>query len=176
MKKGIIITIIIIIIAIVLAIFIGRGDKSQNDIPTVASNTSNYNDGENGYMFKIKNKEIKLNSIFDNTTIGEPKEYSEIPSCAFDGVDKVYTFEDYEIETYQDGENFRIYSIYFLNENAETAEGIKIGSTLDDVKGIYGENYEINDTMYTYISGKTKLDFIVENNVVTSITYTLITV
>ena len=36
---------------------------------------------------------------------------------------------------------------------------------------VYGTDYETKDTLYIYTLGKTKLEFMVENDIITSIEY-----
>ena len=90
-------------------------------------------------------------------------------------LDKTYTYENYEITTYPDGDKDKIYTIYFLNAEAKTQEGVAVSDSLQKMLEIYGENYEIQGNQYTYTKGKTQLQFIVENDVITSIQYSYIT-
>ena len=57
----------------------------------------------------------------------------------------------------------------------ETEEGIKISDTVDDMLEAYGDDYENPvENSYVYTKGDVNLTFIVENDVITSIEYTLI--
>ena len=103
--------------------------------------------------------------------LGEPNDYYEVQSCAFDGMDKIYTFDNYEVHTYPDNGTDKVLSIYFLNDQVSTTEGVKIGDSLSSMLEVYGDGYEQLDTQYTYSKGLTQLRFIVENDVITSIEY-----
>lgn len=113
---------------------------------------------------------------------GEPVELSalpkcsdvaEVPSCAFGGNDKVYNFKAFELTAYMDGDEERVYSIYFIDPNLPTTEGLRLGDTVEDMKSLYGEGYETEGTAYTYTRGDTLLTIITKNDIVTSIEYRL---
>ena len=91
--------------------------------------------------------------VFDESSLGEYSGVSEVPSCAFDGNDRVYNYEMFELTAYIDGDKERIYSIYFIDPNLPTTEGLRMGDTVDDMKSLYGENYEMVGTSYDYTGG-----------------------
>lgn len=155
--KKIIITFMLVLSVATLS---GCGKKEEN----ILNDTS--------YTFTDGNKVFKLGEVFATSTYGEPLNYSEVPSCAFAGIDKTYTYEHYEITTYPDGDVDRIYSVYFLDEEVKTDKGIKILDSLEDLTKAYGESYEKTDNLYTYTQDKTHLNFIVENDTIVSIEYT----
>lgn len=104
--------------------------------------------------------------------LGEPKSYLETPSCAFpDSIDKIYTYPNFTLTTYTKNGNDYIYDIYFDSGNSTTKEGISIGSSLDKIKEIYGENYTEEFGLYTYTKDGMRLMFLTEDNIVTSIEY-----
>ena len=103
------------------------------------------------------------------------KEYSEIESCAFEGLDKEYTYDHYMIATYPEGEKDKVKTVYFLDEEAQTTEGVKMGDTYEKMVEVYGENYEQLDNQYTYEKGKTQLIFLIEDNVISQIEYNYVT-
>lgn len=128
-----------------------------------------------GYSLTIEDYKIMVGDDFSSIKgeLGENYEFQEVPSCAFEGMDKIYTFSDYEIYNYIDGDVEKIYTITLLNDNISTAEGVKIGSTIDDVVSKYGVDYKDAIGAYTYAKGKTLLTFIFDNNSVISIEYKL---
>lgn len=112
--------------------------------------------------------------VFEPSVLGEYSDVSEVPSCAFDGNDRVYNYGMFELTAYIDGEEERIYSIYFLDPNLSTTEGLRLGDTVDDMKSFYGEDYEMFGTSYDYTGGDTVLSIIVnQNDAVMSIEYRL---
>ena len=86
-------------------------------------------------------------------------------------MDKIYTFDNYEVHTYPENNTDKVLSVYFLNDQISTTEGVKIGDSMDKMVETYGDGYEQLDTQYTYTKGLTQLKFIVENDVITSIEY-----
>ncbi len=108
------------------------------------------------------------------SAVGEPLSYFEAESCAFEGLDKTYTYVDFVVITYPDGETDRVSTVRLTADTVSTAEGVEIGNTLSDVVAAYGENYVQDVNSYTYTDGNTKLMFILENDVVTSITYAMV--
>lgn len=111
--------------------------------------------------------------IFDQSALGECAGVSEVPSCAFDGTDRVYDYGTFELTAYVDGKEERIYSIYFIDPNLPTTEGLCMGDTLEDVKSLYGEDCEQVGTSYDYTRGDTVLSVITQNDVVVGIEYRL---
>ncbi len=163
---------IYVIIAVIVIVLIGVGvfvyaskDKSEK----VSDNVGEQK--QEAFVLKSGDKEIVLGEEFSTEKCGKEKEYSEIPSCAFNGIDKTYKYDNYEITTYPDGAKDRILSIYFLDSGVSTTEGVKIADSYDDMVQAYGNEYENEGNKYSYKKGKTRIEFLVENKVITSIEY-----
>lgn len=108
--------------------------------------------------------------------LGEPKSYLEAPSCAFqDGVDKIYSYQSFTLTSYEKDGKDLIYDIYFNDDTITTKEGIYIGCSIDEVKKTYGEDYKEDSGMYTYTQDGTRLMFLTQDNIVTSIEYSGLT-
>ncbi|MDE6602713.1 MAG: hypothetical protein K2K90_11260 [Lachnospiraceae bacterium] len=60
-----------------------------------------------------------------------------------------------------------------MNPNLPTTEGLCLGDTVDNMKALYGEEYEAEETVYTYTRGETLLIIITQNDIVVSIEYRL---
>ena len=103
--------------------------------------------------------------------LGEPETYFEAESCAFQGLDKTYNYPGFELVTYPiDGVDY-ISNIYFTDGTVSTAEGIQIGSTLEEMTAAYGEDYTENFGQYSYTDGDTQLSFLIEDGKVASVEY-----
>ena len=111
--------------------------------------------------------------LFEQSALGEPSGFSEQETCAFGDKARIYTYEKFELQTYIEGEEERIYSIYFTDPNLPTTEGLYLGDTVDNMKALYGEDYEMEGSSYNYTGGETMLAIITQNDVVTSIEYRL---
>lgn len=125
------------------------------------------------FVLNYNNIEYKLGEVFSKDKYGEPKSYSEVESCAFDGIDKTYKYDHLEVTTYPKDKKDKIYVILFLDEKIRTNEGLRISDSLEDMKRLYGNDYKQEGNSYTYTRGKTDLQIIIENNYVTSIEYNL---
>ena len=127
------------------------------------------------YRFVCGNVTVFVNddaaTVLD--ALGAWKQYSESPSCLFDGLDKVYVYGGFRIQTYpQNGGEF-VYSIELLDDSVATPEGIMIGSSRDAVLEKYGEGAKETATamIYTDASGGTELMFSFRDGKVTNIQY-----
>lgn len=107
--------------------------------------------------------------------LGEPKDYFEAESCAFQGMEKTYTFNGFELHTYEMDKVDYVASIIFLDDSVSTKEGISLNADLNDVIKAYGDKYTKKLSLYTYQLERSKISFMIENNKVTSIEYMAIT-
>ena len=162
--------IFIIIIIGIISILILTGCNKQEQEGTIQTSQ------ENTEKFSVEYNGVQVvpGTEFNAETIGEEAEFSEIPSCAFAGTDKVYTYAGMEITVATIDSKDKVYSVYFIDDSVETEEGVKITDSKEKMIEKYGENYEISlETKYTYTRGDVELSFIIENDMITSIEYTL---
>jgi hypothetical protein len=103
--------------------------------------------------------------------LGEPVDYFEAASCAFQGLDKQYYYNGFELGTYPKGTQDFVSYVNIQDDTVSTDQGIALGSTLEELLAAYGEDYTQKGTSYVYKKGETKLTFIVEEGTVTQITY-----
>lgn len=103
--------------------------------------------------------------------LGEPKSYYEAASCAFEGLDKFYTYSGFEIDTYPLDDKDYISLIILKDDSVTTPEGAAIGIAKDKVIETYGETYQEQGNLIIYEKGGMKLCFIIQNNSVASIEY-----
>jgi len=129
-----------------------------------------------GYYFEYKGIKIGINDeaapILE--ALGEPMHYFEAPSCAFEGMDKIYSYSGFEFTTYTKNNKDYIASLFFLDDTVTTREGITLNATLDDIVAAYGSDYEQNFNEYSYSDGNCVLSFILENGKVVSVEYSMI--
>ncbi|MBE6553503.1 MAG: hypothetical protein E7666_04080 [Ruminococcaceae bacterium] len=105
--------------------------------------------------------------------LGTWKQYSESPSCLFDGLDKIYGYSGFRIQTYpKDGSEY-IYSVELLDDSVATSKGITIGSTRDAVIAAYGEGGRDTGSaiIYTDEAYGTELMISIRNDTVINIQY-----
>lgn len=108
---------------------------------------------------------------FDASRLPEPESVYTVPSCAFQGTDNVYNYGALEVTAYDAGGGERIYSVYFLDPNLKTAEGLAQGDAVDTLTQLYGADYTLSGTAYVYTRGTTQLRVIVQGDTVISIEY-----
>lgn len=106
--------------------------------------------------------------------LGEPKSYTEEPSCAFDGLDKTYYYGSFYLSTYPlDGTDY-VYSIWFVDDSVATEDGIRIGNTQSEAEAVYGVDCFNGGNTYTQTKGNSKLTIILTDGSVSSIQYEVI--
>ncbi len=147
-----------------------------NEAPLV---TIDEDAAEQNYVFTYEGVNIvvstSMNDILSslNSVAGEPQ-YFESASCAGQGMSKTYTYNggSFTISTNPVGSDDVIASISLFDDSVTTAEGIYIGSTVDDVTAAYGDATSSTDTTFTYEKGSSVLVFIADaNGVITNIIY-----
>lgn len=101
-----------------------------------------------------------------STVVDKLGEYSyfEAPSCAFNGLDKVYTYGSFEIDTYPEGDKDFISAIIFKDDMIETPEGVSIGMKKAKVEEKYGTPASKEDTLYVYEKGDMRIRFIFDSD------------
>ena len=94
--------------------------------------------------------------------LGEPASVEQAPSCHYDGTDNIYTYADFSVYTYMQGDKSVMYSIEVRSDAYPTPEGAKVGMTLDEVKAACGEGAEGLDAgngVYYSLGGGMQLKF-----------------
>ena len=127
----------------------------------------------NGYVFVSEGVSIEIDgeaqSYIDAMT--EPLSVYESPSCAFGDLDKIHTYNGFEMDTYSlEGVDY-VSAVIFLDESVTTAEGVGIGNTVEDVKAAYGEPTTEESTILAYEKDEMKLCFLIKDNSVVSVEY-----
>jgi len=108
----------------------------------------------------------------DISKINKDYDKSEVPDCALGGKGIVYTFEEVEISTSEEG---KIFSVYFIDPNMKTEEGISLGDDISKVKEAYGnKDFSEGEDGLIYKKGNVEVSFVISDDKVYSIEYTLI--
>ncbi len=125
---------------------------------------------EEAFAFHAGNAVIVPGTPFDPSVLPATSNVYTIPSCAFQGTDNVYNYGSYEIIAYNEGDGEVVYSIYFIDANLTTPEGLAIGDEAAKVTQLYGEG-TVNENEITYRKGDTLLIVILDGDFVASIEY-----
>ena len=105
--------------------------------------------------------------------LGDPASYFEAASCAFEGLDKMYTYSGFEVDTYPAAEDKDCVSAVILKDDSvSTPEGVTIGSTPEDVTAAYGEEYDTIGQQYAYEDGDCLLSVLFQDGKAISVEYT----
>ena len=127
------------------------------------------------YSFTAEGVELIPGAAFDPAVLPEAASVYTVPSCAIEGTDNVYNYETFEVTAYNDGTGEVIYSIYIIDPNISTPEGLALGDSLDRVVELYGDGYVVSGTAYDYSSEGTMLSIIIQGDTVASMEYRMIT-
>lgn len=106
--------------------------------------------------------------------LGEPRSYTEEPSCAFDGMDKTYYYGSFYLSTYPlDGTEY-VYNLWFADDGVATDEGIRIGSSQSQVEDAYGKECFNGTNSFVRTKGQSRQVILLEEETVGSVRYELI--
>ena len=126
-----------------------------------------------GFVFAAEGENLVMGQMFDGSLLSEPKSMVELPSCAIDGVDYIYTYEGFELTASDEGDGAYITAILILEDGA-TTEGVKIGDEESKITATYGDDCENDGVQYTYEIGGTQLIFLVQDGIISSIEYRMV--
>ena len=144
-------------------------NQVQADETTLQEGVQEYK----GYTFVYNDVVIEVDADASQVIekLGEPDSYFEFASCAFEGLDKVYTYGSFEIDTYPMEEKDFISAVIFKDDVITTLEGVGIGDSIEKIKEIYGDETEEKDGMLVYEKDGMKLCFVIKDNAVASVEY-----
>ena len=125
------------------------------------------------FSFVVNGTEITVDENMADVlaALGEPQSYFEAESCAFDGLDKTYTYAGFIITTRPDKDQDFISSIRLTDDSSTTREGAYIGCGAEQIRAIYGDPENDLESAFFYTKGASMLSFILEDDAVVSIEY-----
>ncbi len=173
----------LILIMVVMLVFTGCGNagatkQGNKETTDNTANGAEDNSGTTteGYSFEYNEVSIPMNveaaPIVE--ALGESVDYFEAASCAFQGLDKIYSYNGFELGTYPNGDKDYVSYVTLLDDSVSTDKGVYVGSALEEVTTAYGNEYTVEGSSYVYRRGDSKLSFIVEEDTVAQITYSAI--
>lgn len=151
MKKKIL---FIMLISACLLTFVGCGKKEEEK-------------KEESYKIEFDGVNITPGETIDPSKFKKEYNKSEEPDCAFGGKGINYTFEELEVST---NENGRVYSVYIMDPNVGTTEGVYLGDEVSKVTKTYGDK-EVKDNLLTYTKGNVEINFNIDRDIVEGIEY-----
>jgi hypothetical protein len=125
------------------------------------------------YAFRSGNTEIAIDADAAPilASLGEWRDYAESASCAFEGLDKVYTYAGFEVQTYPMNGKDYVYMVMLYDDTVATPEGVRIGQDTAAVTAAYGEPTQQTDTALIYQAQGMRLEFLLTSGVITNIKY-----
>lgn len=169
--KKIICAVLALTLLLALSACGGDGTATTTTQPTQGNN------GEPvGYTFTYEGKQIGLGMKMDDVLalIGQPKQKNVSDSCAFGGTDTTYYYDSIRITTSDDKGYEWVYQISIEDDLVSTEEGISITDTAGAVIAKYGPSEGNTDALLIYSKDGMKLQFVIDEGVVTAIRYTML--
>lgn len=178
---------ILAVLMLVVIIFTGCGKEAgeNNPAPTPSipaasgSTPAPTAETKSKYYFEYNGVKVYMDDeakpILDE--LGEPPFGTfESPSCAFQGIDRTYYYNGFELYTYTEADDDEEYffTVRIMSDAVSTTEGVSIGDKVEKVIEKYGENYTEASNKYVYTDKNTKLSFKIQSGEVTDIEYSLI--
>lgn len=129
-----------IALAAIMMIGVFSGCSGENGSVSTGSNTAGAF-SENDLYLVIGGTKYTCDVYVDEITkaFGDGYQYSEGMSCAYDGMDKIFTYPELDVYTRPDGDKDIVIELCSYGSDVTSSAGIKIGSSGDDVKKAYGE-------------------------------------
>lgn len=128
---------------------------------------------EGPFVFVYEGVKLMPGDVFDASVLPKPDAVSTVPSCALEGTDNVYNYTTFEITAFDDGKGEVIYSIYLIDPNLTTPEGLALGDDEAKITELYGDDFVQEGTSRVYTREDTILSIILQDGVVVSIEYRL---
>ena len=107
------------------------------------------------------------------SALGVPFGYGERKSSRGRGVEKIYRFSGLRLITYESREGERILGVTITARGQQTPEGIAVGDSAAQVRQCFGPE-AIQEGRCTLRRSGERMEVRLQNNVVTSIAYSLI--
>ncbi len=146
----------------------------ESEVADSKNEESSKEEAVKGFVFVYQGVTVSIDAqaapIMD--ALGDPVSYFEAASCAFEGLDKMYTYNSVEIDTYPDEKGVdRISNIILKDDMVETPEGVSLFETKADMIAAYGENYKEENGLLVYEKDGMRLCFILDGDEIISIEY-----
>lgn len=129
-----------------------------------------------GYIFRSGTADIVMDAEAGPVLAAlgaTTKPVYEVDSCAYQGKDRLYTYDGLEVSTnVRDGKE-RIASLLVKGKDLATPEGLKIGAKESEITKLYG-SVSPSFGIYRYLRGNTELSIYTTAGVVDEIEYIVV--
>lgn len=145
--------------------------SAENKKPIEASKSevkASYSDSDAALIYK--NTTIAVGKEFQSEKIGSPDSKQENANCLLGTSGYTYIYGPLTINVYMENNKEYVEGVLLDGKaNVSTTKNIKQGSTVDDLKKVYGNPSAKDDMTYSYDSASTKMIFYIENGKVLGI-------
>lgn len=156
-------------LAVFLAVTAGCGNANESNAGGFTPNDLYLNIADTSYRVDEKIEPVIAN-------LGSGYDYAEGKSCAYDSVDKTFSYAFASFYTNPREEGDIISEIYTESEEVTTSKGVSVGAAKEDVVTAHGDGFEDMGNMLVYRvpgsdgeAGRGALCFEMENNTVIAI-------
>ena len=120
--------------------------------PTAIENSGSFSSADLAFIIAGKTVKLDQNISVIKDLLGTPKEYDEVESCAYTGLDKFYVYDGLEISTLPIGGD-SICAIDVFNDKIMTTKDITVGGTKAKIETVYGKDYTLENGVLIYWAG-----------------------
>ncbi|HHY65237.1 MAG TPA: hypothetical protein GX501_09340 [Clostridiaceae bacterium] len=179
---------ILAVLMLIAIFFAGCGNNAGNNNNTPAPSAPASDKptptpvAETKSKYYFENSGVKIYMDDDAKPIleklGEPPFGTfESPSCAFQGMDRTYYYNGFELYTYTESmedETEYVFTVKLMSDAVSTPEGVSIGDKAEKVLEKYGDGYTEASGQYIYTDHNTRLAFKIQSGEVAAIEYSLV--
>ncbi|NLL92793.1 MAG: hypothetical protein GX225_01405 [Clostridiales bacterium] len=153
-----------------MAFATGCGSSGDSDNTTTTQKASENTIPK--YYVSVGNEKVYIGQAGDAAidALGEANSTFTAVSCAFEGEDKMYMYDGFQVTISTVEGSEVVTAIDFTDDRIATPEGVKIGSTDAQVCSAMGVDSESLGN-YTFNDGKTQLTIAQKDGEVIAITY-----
>lgn len=149
------------------------GDYTPTQTKPVETEPLTQNSGytvefEDGKTFAVGAVIADVEAIY-----GEWMYYAEAPSCIHPGMDKIYTFDGFDITTSPDADGHDcVYEIAITSDAVAVVGGLTIGASRDTMESVLGTEYTEQFGVVRYVFDEVSVSVILDGDFITSLVIT----
>lgn len=128
---------------------------------------------ENDLSFK--SGDIAINILDDAESLleklGEPMDYAEFDSCAYQGKDYYYYYDGFQLGVNEVDGKLKVTSVSLSDDTVTTPQGVRIGMSADKALELIPYENEGDSELLVYTNSKTELKLHTKGGKISSIDY-----
>ena len=105
------------------------------------------------------------------SALGEPSGTFESASCAYQGMDYFYYYDGFQLTVNDVEGTKRVTTITVVDDTVSIPQGVKIGSTEDEMLTLMGDEYTVSSGLYVFVEDDTTLQIQIKESKVAAILY-----